>query len=99
VTFLGLVVAAAATTTSARAGRGATWSAGREGRVLRAPLVAGILEAIGAIAFLVDAESSADGLGSPSAGLYLALLAGLVTAGVGGWPVLSGQRRGPRDPR
>lgn len=98
-TFLGLVVAAVATTTLARAGRSPNWAAERERRVLRAPLIAGILETIGAIAFLVDVESSSDGLGGPSAGLYLALLAGLVTAAVGGWPFLSGQRRTPRDPR
>jgi hypothetical protein len=98
-TFLGLLVAVASTVTLARAGQGTSGSAGHERQEPLLVLTAGLAETIGAIGFLVDIETSSGGLGSPSAGLYLALLAGLCTSAVGAWPLFVNQRRIRRPPQ
>jgi hypothetical protein len=50
-----------------------------------ATIAAGALEAIGAIAYWIDVSSNSGGIGGPSVGLFLALIAGLATAGIVFW--------------
>ena len=81
--FVAMLVAAAATAVMLGAGRVAT---GRKRQLRMVALVAGILEVLGAVAFWVDASGSTGGVsGSPSVGLFLTLIAGLVSAGVTCW--------------
>ena len=99
ITFVGLIAGVLATVELGGLRR-ATASVPRpERRVRLVPLLAGVVEAVGAIGYLADIASSTHGIGSPSVGLYLALIAGLVTAAVGAWPMLSGARRRPGGPR
>ncbi|MDQ2759423.1 MAG: hypothetical protein M3Y17_03035 [Actinomycetota bacterium] len=49
---------------------------------LQLAMVGRLVEVLGAVAFLIDISSSANDIGSPSVGLFLALIAGLGTAGV-----------------
>lgn len=57
------------------------FAVGRERHLRITALVAGVLEVVGAVAFWVDASGSIGVFDSPSPGLFLALTAGLVTAG------------------
>ena len=81
VTFVAMLVGVAATAALLpRSPLGRATDA--RGRALLT-ISAGVFEALGAITYWADASSSMDGIGGPSAGLFLALLAGLATAAVG----------------
>lgn len=80
VTFVGMLIAA--TAAAVTLGVNAPSRAMRGRLPLQLAMVGGLVEVLGAVAFLIDISSSANDIGSPSVGLFLALIAGLGTAGV-----------------